>query len=94
MVNAAGISILIVCISNEKPSGEGTEVPIRNRSPIVSTVSTPAYVFNRYTAVVITTMATSEPGTFFDSRGVKTIMAMLTTPTPAVHKSMELICPK
>ena len=51
----------------------------------------PQYCLSSKAAIVITMIATSEPGIFLLNRGVSVIITMLTMPTIAVHQSIVLM---
>ena len=48
----------------------------------------------KYTPTVIRIIASSEPGIFFDTFGVRAMMSMLSTPMPAVSQSIVPMCSK
>ena len=56
------------------------------RSPIVSMQVMPPYCLRHHTATVTRTMATNEPGIFFENFGVTAMMKMLTTLTMKFHQ--------
>ena len=58
------------------------------RSPMVSMQVMPPYIFIRYTAIVTTTMATNEPGIFFENLGVTAMMMILMMLTIVFHQLM------
>ena len=75
------------------------------RSPMVSMLSTPAYIFNNKATRVMTMMATREPGiflindnraltvdNFFDSMGHAPMRATLTRPITALQASISAMC--
>ena len=81
IVTAAGKRLLTTAQLISGMATPGSEALIWNRSPIVSIEVIPAYFRNRNTMMVITTMATNEPGTFFENRGVRNMITILSIPT-------------
>ena len=58
-----------------------------NWSPMVLTCMS-VWALRKYTPTVMTMMATSDPGIFLDTLGVRAMMMMLSSPTAAVVQSM------
>ena len=98
MVTAGPTSPLMVSHDRAGTTAPGSVELMLKRSPMVSMVVTPAYSFSNKAATVITTMATSEPGSAFSGErlnmranvGHRAISITLTIPTNALHGSM---CP-
>ena len=65
----------------------GSSLLMAKRSPMVSTVLTPANCLSSSTATVMMMMAMSEPGIFLLNFGVTAITATLSIPTAALHGS-------
>ena len=86
MVMATGNKFLIASQSNLGTTASGNCDWMVKRSPMVSMQVIPPYVFIRYTAIVTTMMAISEPGIFFENRGVSAIIRTLTMLTMAFHQ--------
>ena len=57
---------------------------------MVSIEFTPQYCCNIQAAKVMTTIATNEPGIFFEKRFVFVIITMLKKPTAVLHQLMVL----
>ena len=62
------------------------------RSPMVSMLVMPAYCLRSRAAMVITMIATSEPGIFLLNFGVMAIITTLTMPTSEHHRSAVEKC--
>ena len=94
IVIAGDTNPLITFHEIEGISASGNWFEIENLSPIVSTLSTPAYCLSSSTATVITMMAIRLPGSFFNTLlylaiiGHAAITATEPIPTPALHRSM------
>ena len=99
MVTAGPTSRLMVSHDSSGTTAPGSDELMLKRSPMVSTVVTPAYCFSSSAATVMMTMATSEPGSDLRgdrrnmraSMGHRAMMATLPTPTKADHQSIEPI---
>ena len=92
MVRAGDTNPLMVSHVISGTCAPGSWLLMEKRSPMVSTLSTPANCLSNSTATVITTMAMSEPGIFLLKRGVTTMMITLTMPTAADRQSIVVIC--
>ena len=86
MVIATGNKSLMASQLSAGMVASGNSDLIVKRSPMVSMVSIPAYVFNKYTTAVTTMMAIREPGIFFENRGVMAIMMILAILTIVFHQ--------
>ena len=93
MVKAVGNSSCISAKVTAGASSRGSEGSMAKRSPMVSMPWMPSFSRRKYTATVITTMATSEPGTRLDTLGVSAIKAMDSTPTPSAQGFSVAKCP-
>ena len=95
IVKAAGINDRIT-LHVDSPSarfnsgniGAGTPVGNSYMSPIVFISSIPANFFNNHTTSVIITIATNEPGIFFDIFGVRIMISKLVNP---IAKAIQFI---
>ena len=67
-------------------TASGSSARMLKRSPMVSIQSMPPYTFISQTATVTTMMAISDPGIFFENRGVMAMMKMLTILTIVFHQ--------
>ena len=88
MVMAGDIRLWMVSQVIPGTATSGSSELMLNRSPIVAMLSMPAYFFRRKTMTVISTMAMSEPGIFFENFGVMAMIKILNTPTSVDHQSM------
>ena len=88
MVSAGATSPLTVSQVSSGTVAPGSCELMLKRSPMVSMLVTPAYCFSSRAAMVMRMMATSEPGMRLLNFGVTAMMATLTRPTRALHRSM------
>ena len=88
MVMAGERSPLMLSQLSDGMSASGTDGLISKRSPMVSTWML-KYSVMMMPAMVMTMIATSEPGTFLLTMGVQAMMTMERMPTMAVARSTE-----
>ena len=88
MVNAVGKSVSMTSKFITGAAAFGSDGSMVNRSPMVSMPVMPNFSRRKYTITVITTIAMSEPGIFFEIFGLSAIIPIETIPTAAAHQLM------
>ena len=94
IVMATGNKFFIASQSRAGITASGSSARMLKRSPMVSIQSMPPYTFISQTATVTTMMAISDPGIFFENRGVMAMMKILTILTIVFHQLTVSKCRK
>ena len=92
MVIAGATRLFIVSHVITGTCTSGMALLTLKRSPMVSMLVMPAYCFRSRAAMVITMIATSEPGIFLLNFGVMAMIITLTTPTNEHQRSAVEKC--